>query len=83
MPDHWDYEWKRLAAGVYLHRWLPRLAIVRSELTASLWIRDDLTSPEWCFLASEIIGTAVRSWDEALAAGIRIEDVVVFADRDG
>ena len=82
MPGSWNYEWKRLAAGVYLHRWLPRLAIVRSELTASLSIRDDLTSPEWCFVASQILGTAQRLWEEVLTAGIRIEDVVVFADRD-
>ena len=78
----WESQWVQLTEGVYLHRWLPRLAVVRSELTKSLGIRDDLTGPEWCIVAGQILDTAEVSWPEVMDAGIRVEDVLILQEVD-
>lgn len=54
-------EWSQLGGGVYIHRWQPRLMIVRAEMPEPYCQPDVLTEEEWIALRECLVRNL--SWE--------------------
>ena len=75
-----EREWAELTTGVYIHRWQPRLLIVRRQIFHALSLPDDLSPCEWDDVCAQIWYTAQVSWEEVRNAGIRWQDVEILEE---
>ena len=64
-----EREWVELTTGVYIHRWQPRLLIVRRQIFHALSLPDDLSPCEWDDVCvsnlvhgSSLVGRGSQRW---------------------
>lgn len=73
-------DWAELSPGIYLHRWLPRLLLVRPEIMRSMRITDTLTEDEWTVLAGRLLDHARIHHAEVRDMRIELSDVEVVSE---